>query len=150
MPSRGEKASSPPGDDQLLRRDSAEEFGRRRSLRREWSQAFTLMLALLLVAAAATIVGVWGVVSQVQSTAGLLHRESVTVAGLQSDLVSHEETAHKLLSNEAVDRAAFVAQQNMISTEFTKALSVFASSKPMTATIAEADQSWEAGLTKYG
>jgi diguanylate cyclase (GGDEF)-like protein len=126
------------------------EWGRRRSLRREWAQAFMIMLALLLVAAAATIVGVWGVVSQVQSTASLLHRESVTVASLRSDLVSHEETAHKLLSDEPADGAAFVAQQNAISVEFTKAQSVFASSKPMSATIAAADQSWQAGLTKYG
>jgi diguanylate cyclase (GGDEF)-like protein len=150
MPSRDEKVSSPAGDDRRIQPAVAEEFGRRRSLRREWSQAFTIMLALLLVAAAATIVGVWGVVSQVESTATRLHRESVTVAGLQRDLVSHEETAHKLLSNESVDRSAFVAQQNAITTEFGKALSVFASSKSMSATIAAAEQSWRAGLTQYG
>jgi diguanylate cyclase (GGDEF)-like protein len=151
MPSVHEKVRSLQDHDlvpQLL--VGATEWGRRRSLRREWAQAFMIMLALLLVAAAATIVGVWGVVSQVQSTASLLHRESVTVASLRSDLVSHEETAHKLLSDEPADGAAFVAQQNAISVEFTKAQSVFASSKPMSATIAAADQSWQAGLTKYG
>ena len=126
------------------------EDGRRRSLAREWSRAFTVMLALLLVAAAATIAGVWGVVAQVQSTAGLLHRESITVATLRSSLVSHEQTAHKLLSDEPVNRGAFLAQQSAISADFTTTLSVFSSSKPMSATIAAAEQSWQAGLTKYG
>ena len=149
------KASTSPGSAvSAPSRDAADEvvgFGRRRSLRREWSQAFTIMLALLLVAAVATIVGVWGVVSQVQSTATLLHRESVTVAALRSDLVAHEQIAHKLLSNEpAVDRSAFIAEQDAISVEFARAMSVFASSKSMSATIAQARQSWQAGLTQYG
>jgi diguanylate cyclase (GGDEF)-like protein len=126
------------------------EIGRRRSLRREWSRAFTIMLALLLAAAVATIVGVWGVVSEVQSTATLLHRESVTVASLRSDLVAHEQTAHKLLSNEPIDRAAFVAQQNALVAEFSGAESVFKTSPSMSATIAQARHSWQSGLTKYG
>ena len=129
---------------------SAGGFVRRRSLRREWSQAFSIMLALLLVAAAATIAGVWGVVSQVQATAMLLHRESVTVAALRSDLVAHEQAAHKLLSDEPTDRAAFLAQQTTIAAEFGTAESVFSSSRSMTVTIAQARQSWQAGLTHYG
>ena len=119
MRSRRRKVSTAEGGGVCLRTAairsaSSAEFGRRRSLRREWSQAFTIMLALLLVAAVATIVGVWGVVSQVQSTATLLHRESVTVAALRSDLVAHEQVAHKLLSDDqTVNRAAFIAQQDV-------------------------------------
>ena len=85
------------------------------SLRREWSRAFSIMLLLLLVAAGASIVGVRGVLDETQSSARQLDRESVAIATLQTDLVAHEEVAHKLLSDEPVDRAAFVRQQHAIS-----------------------------------
>ena len=146
-------ADAPDGfdKDRVTRSDPVLGVGRRRSLRREWSWAFSIMLALLLVTAVSTIVGVSGVVGQIQSTSTLLHRESVTVAALRSDVVAHEQIAHKLLSDDrSVDRAAFVAEQNAISAGFTRALAVFASSKSMSATIADARQSWQAGLTKYG
>src|SRR6266498_2481126 len=87
------------------------------SLRREWSRAF-IMLVLLLSAAAATILGVHGVVGEVQGTAEQLHRESVTVAALRSALVDHEETAHQLLSGKRIDRSAFLRQQQGISRQF--------------------------------
>jgi diguanylate cyclase (GGDEF)-like protein len=124
--------------------------GRTWSLRREWSRAFAIMLVLLLVAAAATIVGVRGVVDEVRGTAHQLHRESVTLAALRTVLVDHEEIAHKLLSNEPIDRPAFVQQQQLISSRFEDAAAVFASSKSMEATILEARRSWQSGLTTYG
>jgi diguanylate cyclase len=89
----------------------AERATRRRSLRREWFRAFAIMLVLVLVSAVATIVGVRGLVDQVRSTARQLHVESVTVDALSSDVVAHEETGHKLLSNEPVDRTAYIQQQ---------------------------------------
>jgi len=107
------------------------------------------MLVLLLVAAAATIVGVEAVVGQVQGPAHQLHRESVTIAALRSDVVAHEEIAHQLLSAKPVDRAAFVQEQDKIARQFDEAAAVFVTSS-MRATIAKAHQSWQNGLTTYG
>ena len=124
--------------------------GLRWSLRREWSRAFTIMLVLLLAAATATIIGVRGVVDQVQGTAGQLHRESETVAALRIDLVDHEQIAHKVLHDQPVDRVAFVQQQQEISRRFDDATTVFAGSASMKASIVKARQSWQKGLVTYG
>ena len=94
-----------------MEQDAVDVPGRMWSLRREWSRAFTVMLALLLVSAAATIVGVRGVVDQLSGTALQLHRESVTVAALRADIMAHEQIAHELLSGQPVERSAFVQQQ---------------------------------------
>ena len=122
----------------------------RRSLRREWSRAFAIMLVLLLVSAVATVVGVRGLVNQVRATARQLHVESVTVDAISSDVVAHEEVGHKLLSNESVDRLAYVQQQQEISAMFEHAQVVFPATNGMRATIVKADQLWQAGLTTYG
>jgi diguanylate cyclase (GGDEF)-like protein len=108
------------------------------------------MLVLLLVAAAATIVGVGGVVGEVRMTASQLHLESETVAALRTDLVDHEQIAHKLLSDEPVDRSAFVQQQLEISRRFDQAAAVFVSSDSTRATVVKAHQSWQTGLMTYG
>jgi diguanylate cyclase (GGDEF)-like protein len=128
----------------------ADRATRRRSLRREWSRAFAIMLALLLVSAIATIVGVRGLVDQVRATARQLHVESVTVATLSGDVVAHEEVAHKLLSDETVDRTAFVQQQQEISSLFDHARTVFPVDHGMRATVVKAQQLWQSGLTTYG
>jgi diguanylate cyclase (GGDEF)-like protein len=123
--------------------------GRTWSLRREWSRAFAVMLVLLLVAAVATIVGVRGVVDEVRGTAHQLHIESVTVAALRTELVDHEQTGHKLLSDKPVDRAAYVRQQNELSRRFEAAATVFATSG-LRPTIVKAHTSWQKGLRTYG
>jgi diguanylate cyclase (GGDEF)-like protein len=124
--------------------------GRGWSLRREWSRAFSIMLVLLLAAAAATIVGVHGVVDQVQGPARQLRLESATVATLRTDLVDHEQIAHQLLSDNRVDRSAFVRQQQEISALFDQAVTVFPTSNGMRATVVKAHQSWQKGLIAYG
>jgi diguanylate cyclase (GGDEF)-like protein len=108
------------------------------------------MLLLLLVAAVATIVGVRGVVDEVRGTALQLHLESKTVAVLRNDVVAHEQIAHKLLSNESVDRAAFVRQQLEISRLFDQTDSVYPTTNGMRATIVQAQQSWQKALETYG
>jgi hypothetical protein len=83
------------------------------------------MLGLLLVAGVASVVGVWGLVDQVNSTARQLRHESAISAALQTAVVAHEEVAHQLLSDERVDRTAFVRAQQSISDQFTEAITVF-------------------------
>jgi diguanylate cyclase (GGDEF)-like protein len=108
------------------------------------------MLLLLLVAAVATIVGVRSVVDEVRGTAAQLHLESKTVAVLSSDVVAHEQIAHKLLSNEPVDRAAFVQSQQEVARLFDQAALVYPTTNGMRATIVQAHQAWQKGLTTYG
>ena len=108
------------------------------------------MLLGLLVTAVATIVGVRGVVDQVEGTAHQLHLESKTVLALTAAIVNHEEVAHKLLGDESVDKVAFVVQQNQISGLFGQAASVFPAENGMKATISQARQSWQQSLTTYG
>jgi diguanylate cyclase (GGDEF)-like protein len=108
------------------------------------------MLALLLVAAIATIIGVRAVVDEVRGTAHQLHEQSVTVATLRTDLVAHEEVAHRLLSDEPVDRSAFMRQQDKITREFAAAIVVFPNESGLRTTVVEAQTSWQRGLTAYG
>jgi len=124
--------------------------GRTWSLRREWARGFTVMLVLSLAAAAATIVGGAGLISEMQRTAYQLHVESDTVAELRVDLHEHEQLGHKLLGNEPVDRAAFVQQQQEISHLFDQAATVFPASSGMRATIVKTRQSWQSGLMAVG
>jgi diguanylate cyclase (GGDEF)-like protein len=124
--------------------------GRARSLRREWARAFAIMLVLLLVSAVATIVGVRDVVGQVRGTAHRLHVESVTVAGLRTALVAHEQVGHQLLSGKAVDRAAYVQQQHDLAAKFDDAVDVFPATNGLRATVVEARRSWQSGLMTFG
>src|SRR5450631_124841 len=120
------------------------------SLRREWSRAFFMVVVLLLAAAAATIIGIHGVVDQVQGPARQLRLESATVATLRTKLVDHEQIAHQLLSDNPVDRSAFVQQQQEISRLFDQAVTIFPTSNGMKTTIVKAHQSWQKGLIAYG
>ena len=124
--------------------------GRTWSLRREWSRAFTIIMLLLLASAAATIVGVQGLVGEMERTAGQLHIQSETIASLRTDLVKHEQLGHKLLSGEPVDRAGFVQQQQIISRLFDQAATVFPNTSGMKATVIKTHQSWENGLLASG
>src|ERR1700722_14625181 len=68
------------------------------SLRREWSRAFAIMLALLLLAGATTFVGVRDIVGQFSGTAHRLDRESTVVASPQPALGAPETIAHQLVN----------------------------------------------------
>ena len=120
------------------------------SLRREWSRAFTIMLVLLLAAGVFTIVAVRVLVDDIGGTAHQLDRQSETVAALRTALVGHEEVAHKLLSDQPVDRAAFLTAQQNIAAQFAAAEAVFPANSDMRATVEQAARSWQQGLTAYG
>ncbi len=108
------------------------------------------MLVLLLVAAVTTIGGVSSLVDGIRGTATQLRHESETVAVLNTDLVAHEETGHKLMSDEPVNRSAYLAQQQQISRLFVQAAAKFPTINNLRATIVETHRSWQRGLMTYG
>jgi diguanylate cyclase (GGDEF)-like protein len=124
--------------------------GRTWSLRREWSRAFTIMLLLLLLAAASTFVGVSSLVDGIGDTAGQLNEESQSVVDLRTELTIQNETGLRLLSDEPVDLAAYLQQQQEISRIFDKAATIFPTTDGQRATIIEAHQSWQVDLEAYG
>jgi diguanylate cyclase (GGDEF)-like protein len=109
-----------------------------------------MILLLLLASATATIIGVRGLVDEVQRTEGQLRLETATVAALRSDLVDHEQAGHQLLSNAPVDRVAFVKQQREISRRFDKAVILFPARDGMRATVIKARQTWQNNLKAHG
>jgi diguanylate cyclase (GGDEF)-like protein len=129
---------------------ATEEQGRTWSLRREWSRAFAVLLVLLLIAAVATVLGVRGVLDQVQSTARELDRESVTVSALRDAVVQHEHVAQQLMGHDAVDRVDFVRQQNEITARFDAAAAMFPNGSSLRRQMVAAQDSWKASLLAYG
>ncbi|WP_427172660.1 putative bifunctional diguanylate cyclase/phosphodiesterase [Arthrobacter sp. 92] len=124
--------------------------GRSWSLQREWSRAFLLMLAALLIGAVVTIVGVHGLMDQVQETSTRLRLELQRVELLGSALDDHEQLGHQLLSNAPVDRSAFVRQQEAVSRLFEDAISGLPGRTETLAPIIAARQSWQEALTEHG
>ena len=124
--------------------------GRTWSLQREWSRAFTVILLLLLASATATIVGVQGLVGEMERTVDQLHVQSDTIAALRTNLQAHEQLGRRLLSGEPVDRSAFVQQQHEISHLFDQAVTVFPTAIGMKATVTKTQQSWQNGLKTSG
>ena len=70
--------------------------GRARSLRREWSRAFAVMLALLLIAGIGTIAGVTRLNGQFSGTAHQRDRETGVVTALRLSMVDHEQIGSAL------------------------------------------------------
>ncbi len=124
--------------------------GRTWSLQREWSRAFLLMLAALLIGAAVTIVGVRGLMDQVQATSAQLHLELDKVEVLRSALDAHEQLGHQILSNAPGDRSAFIRQQEEISRLFQETATLLPGGTGMRETLATARQSWQEALTAHG
>ncbi len=120
------------------------------SLQREWSRAFAIMLAALLVGALATIIGVHGVMDQVQSTSASLQRRWTTVAELRGALDAHEQAAYRLLTGTAADKNGFLRQQADISRRFDDAALALPDERDMRSTLGEVRTAWKDGLTARG
>lgn len=129
---------------------SHEAPGRTLSLQREWSRAFLLMLAALLVGAAVTIVGVRGLMDQVHSTSARLHLELDKVEVLRTAVDSHEQLGHQLLSNASADRSAFIRQQEDISRLFEDTAAALPDGTGIRESLATARRSWQEALTSHG
>jgi diguanylate cyclase (GGDEF)-like protein len=132
-------------------RQSAVDFDgttRRSSLRREWSRAFTIMLAVLLLASLATVFGVRQLVGEFSDTAHTLDREATIVASLRKSLNNHEDFGHHLLAGAPVDRGAFVREEASITRAFHQASTNLAVGT--TDQVEAAARTWRASLTKAG
>lgn len=129
---------------------SDSELGRKHSLQREWSRTFVVLLFLLVLAAGTTFVGVRIVVGELQSTAIHLRLETNTIAKIRAQVMLHEETAHKLLSNETINRSAFLNQQQYIVHLFSEASLLYPPGHQGYLAFTKARYSWQYGLTSAG
>lgn len=120
------------------------------SLQREWSRAFLVMLAALLIGAVVTIVGVRGLMNQVEETSHRLQVELEKVEVLRSALDAHEQLGHQLLANAPADRAAFVRQQDEISRLFGETAAVLPGDTATREKLDAARQSWQEALAAHG
>jgi diguanylate cyclase (GGDEF)-like protein len=124
--------------------------GRTWSLRREWSRAFAILLVLLLLAGAATFVGVQQLVGQVRTTAQQLEQDSTTILTLRTGLITNALTAHKVLAGLPVSHQTLLGQEDTISHQFRQALRTFPASEGTDRLLGEAETGWRQALTKAG
>ncbi len=124
--------------------------GRKYSLKREWSRVFFVMLFLLLLAAGTTIAGMQIVVGELRNSAAHLQVQTDTIATLRAAIVSHEEIAHKLLSDETIDRPQFLRQQRHIIGLFDAAAHLYPPDNAGYLAFTQARYSWQYGLTFAG
>ncbi len=118
------------------------------SLKREWSKAFVLMLATLLIGVSATLLGVRGVTDEVQSTGDRLRLVAETVAGLREALEAHEQAGIRLLSGSDDDPASFLSQQRDISRLFDDAAAALPTAR-MQAAAVQSKEAWQASLSAH-
>ena len=124
--------------------------GRTWSLRREWSRAFAILLVLLLLAGAATFLGVQQLVGQARTTARQLEQDSTTIFSLRTGLISNALTAHKVLAGLPVSHQSLLDQEDTIAQEFRQALRTFPASKGTDQLLHRADQGWRQALITAG
>jgi len=118
------------------------------SLRREWGRAFTIILALLLVASIGIFAGVRHLADQYGNTAHDLDLEMTTIASLDAAVSAHEYAAHQLLNGEP-SPGTFLEAQLDLSDAFTDARTVFPSGD-VARILARARAAWQLSMTKAG
>ena len=117
------------------------------SLRREWTRAFMLMLALVLATGVCTVIGVVKLVGQFSGVADQRDRETSAVAALRGSLVDHEQVGHLLLHGESVDRDAFIRQQSEILLRFDHTTAIFPAGNGTHQILDRARENWQQSLT---
>jgi hypothetical protein len=108
------------------------------------------MFLAVLLGAAATVIGVRGVMNEVHSAASRLHTEADIVAGLRAALDAHEQAGLLLLSGAPSDRPAYLQRQQELSDLFEKASAVLPAGMAMGADVVEARRAWQENLTAHG
>lgn len=120
------------------------------SLKREWSWVFLLMFLAVLFGAAATVVGVRTLMSEVSSAASRLHAEADIITGLRGALEADEQAGLLVLSGTASDHAAYFQGQQQLAGLFEDALMVLPVEMGMRADVQEARQAWQENLMTHG
>lgn len=134
----------------VLPRVRAGERFRTWSLQREWSWVFLLMFVAVLFGAAATVVGVRGVMHEVNSAASRLHAEAEVIADLRGALDAHEQAGLLVLSGAPFDRTAHVRGQQQLAGLFEDAARVLPVELGMRADVQEARRAWQENLMAHG
>lgn len=119
------------------------------SLKREWSWVFLLMFLAVLFGAAATVVGVRALMSEVSSAASRLHAEADIITGLRGALEADEQAGLLVLSGAASDHAAYLQDQQQLASLFEDALMVLPLEMGMRADVQEARQAWQENLMAH-
>lgn len=120
------------------------------SLQREWSWVFLLMFLAVLLGAAATVLGVRGVMDDVRSAASQLHAEADVIAGLRGALEADEQAGLLMLSGAPSNRAAYFQGQQQLASLFEDALRVLPVEMGMRSDVQEARQAWQENLVAHG
>jgi diguanylate cyclase (GGDEF)-like protein len=123
---------------------------RPKSLRREWTRAFAIMLLILLAAAIFPIVGAEQIETKLNVEAVHLQTQSAAISGLRADVVVNAQLGHQLLSQEPVIRAALAQQELQVQGRFQTVLAAFSTNSAARAAISSARSSWQDGLSQFG
>jgi diguanylate cyclase (GGDEF)-like protein len=120
---------------------------RSRSLRREWSWAFTLMLTLVMATGVCTIVGLWHLVGQINQVVAQRDRETSVVGQLRTSLVSFEDSAHSFINHAPIDPVEYLHRQADEVALFERAIAIFPAGNGTRETLQKARRAWEKGLS---
>ncbi|MGM9473774.1 putative bifunctional diguanylate cyclase/phosphodiesterase [Pseudarthrobacter sp. YS3] len=123
--------------------------GRKRSLRREWTVAFVLMLAALLIGAAVTIIGVRTLMNDVQTTTTRLHQDADRLLELRSALDAHQQAGLRLLTGARTDTSAFLEQQASVSDMFDDLAAVLPPGQETAADLRKTRDAWQESLQAH-
>ncbi len=91
---------------------------RQRGLRRRWTAAFAVLLAILLVTATATWLFAHRVVDGFGTAAARLDAVNHLTADLRREVSSQEHAGHAIINGASIDIDGFLSQQAWISTRF--------------------------------
>lgn len=123
---------------------------RPKSLRREWTRAFVIMLLILLAAAIFPIVGAQKIATKLNVEVARLQSQSAAISGLRADVLANAQLGHELLSQEPVIRAALAQQELKVQAGFQTVLAAFSTNVTALAAIGSARSSWQEGLSQFG
>jgi diguanylate cyclase (GGDEF)-like protein len=124
---------------------------RARSLRREWTRAFAVMLVLLIIAGAGTFFGERRLVAEFRGTAVRLDRETAIQGDLRIAMVDHEGRAHTIVrtAGPVKDAAGFLDEQAAISRLYEEALRDYPAADARSL-LRQSRDAWQTSLVNIG
>lgn len=139
------------GEQQVNERVSsdARTGGRRRGLRRQWLEAVAVMLTLVVSTGASAVLSSQFVIGKFTGTAAGLEEAGAYSARLTTVITAHENVAHALLANKAVDPIEVLAAQRAVDAEFAAGATLFDDVEMQRALDGVHDR-WRAAFTEAG